>query len=323
VVATGTYQVNKIIDQAEKDTSETGDGPKTERLGRIYLHSVASSDEVPVNCKKVFETDCPAVLDMKWSSEDPEPRLAVADAAGIVTVYSLGDGDTCTLVKCASMVVTDGLALALEWSVNNDAIVASDSKGHVTVLKVTCEGLYILNVMKGHIYEAWTCCFSKQDPNLLFSGGDDCVFNFYDLRADSAPVKKNSKSHNMGVTSMLSNNQSSCEREWELWTGSYDESVRLWDVRNPRSEVGCVNVGGGVWRIKQRGTRLLVGAMHNGFKVIEGQDVVEEYNEHESLAYGADWIKGFEVEVDNVAHDVVATCSFYDHLLKIWSISKV
>ena len=33
------------------------------------------------------------------------------------------------------------------------------------------------------------------------------------------------------------------------------------------------------------------------------------YNEHESLAYGADWIS------DNVA----ATCSFYDHSLKIWT----
>jgi len=61
--------------------------------------------------------------------------------------------------------------------------------------------------------------------------------------------------------------------------------------------------------------------MHNGFKVIEGQDIVEEYNEHDSLAYGADWVKGMEIEVNNKASDVIATCSFYDHVLKVWSIS--
>ena len=323
VVATGTYQVNKVGDGGEtRETDTESDSPETERLGRIYLH-IVTSDGGSVDCQKVFSVDCPAVLDMKWSSADPEPRLAVVDAAGFLTVYSLGQGETCQLVKCGEIAVTAGLALALEWTVNNDTIAVSDSKGCVTVVRVGGEGLEIVTVLTGHSYEAWTCCFSKHDPNLLYSGGDDCVFNFYDLRMDNkGPVKKNSKSHLMGVTAMLSNSQASCEREWELWTGSYDETVRLWDVRNVRGEVGSVGVGGGVWRIKQRGNRLLVGAMHDGFKVIEGQDIVEEYNEHESLAYGADWVKGMEVNVDNVAHDVIATCSFYDHLLKVWSVAR-
>jgi diphthamide biosynthesis protein 7 len=324
VLATGTYQVNKVAGESDKDEKdEAGDSPETERLGRIYLHTVKKSESGSVECEKVFSVDCPAVLDMKWSSADPEPRLAVADAAGFLTVYKLGGGETCELIKSGDIAISEGLALALEWSVNDDTIVVSDSKGCVTVVRVGEEGLEIVSVLAGHSYEAWTCCFSKHDPNLLYSGGDDCVFNFYDLRVDSkGPVKKNSKTHLMGVTSMVSNTQASCEREWELWTGSYDETVRLWDVRNMRGEVGSVGVGGGVWRIKQRGTRLLVGAMHNGFKVIEGQDIVEEYDEHESLAYGADWVKGMEIEVDNVAHDVIATCSFYDHLLKVWSVPR-
>ena len=324
VIATGTYQVNKVItqDATENSDDEAGDSPETERLGRIHLHKVANS-EGSVVCENIHSVDCPAVLDMKWNSTDTEPRLAVVDAAGYLTLYSLGEGEVCQLIKVGDISVSSGLALALEWSVNNDNIAVSDSKGCVNIVRVLGEGLEIITVLGGHSYEAWTCCFSKHDPNLVYSGGDDCVFNFYDLRVDDkGPVKKNSKTHLMGVTSMLSNSQSSCESEWELWTGSYDETVRLWDVRNVRGEVGSVSVGGGVWRIKQRGSKLLVGAMHDGFKVIEGQDIVGEYSEHESLAYGADWVNGVEVEVDGIVHDVIVTCSFYDHLLKVWSLPK-
>jgi len=322
LIATGTYQVNKVVSEYVNESGDnTDDSPETERLGRIYLHLV-TSENGSVSCREVFSTDCPAVLDMKWSS-DPEPRLAVADAAGFLRLYRLGNGDSCHLVKYKDVEISEGLALALEWCVTNDNIIVSDSKGFVTVVNVKEEATEHVAVLSGHSYEAWTCCFSKHDPRLLYSGGDDCVFNFYDLRVDNrGPIKKNSKAHMMGVTSMVSNNQASCEREWELWTGSYDENLRLWDVRNVKGEVGSVAVGGGVWRIKQRGTRLLVGAMHDGFKVIEGQDIVGKYYEHKSLAYGADWVKGLEVEVNDIFHDVVATCSFYDHLLKVWSLPR-
>ena len=323
VIATGTYQVNKLNPGNSVEIGdETGDSPETERLGRIYLHLV-TSENGSVDCKEVFSIDCPAVLDMKWSSAEPEPRLAVADAAGVLTLYRLGTEDRCQLVKYRDFMISEGLALALEWSVTNDTIAVSDSKGNVTVVNVEGESMEVIAVLAGHGYEAWTCCFSKHDPRLLYSGGDDCVLNFYDLRINNqGPVRKNSKAHRMGVTSMVSNNQASCEREWELWTGSYDENVRLWDVRNVKGEVGSVDVGGGVWRLKQRGTRLLVGAMHNGFKIVEGQDIVGGYGEHESLAYGADWVKGIEVELNNAVNDVIATCSFYDHVLKVWSIPR-
>merc|ERR1719383_1013537 len=115
---------------------------------------------------------------------------------------------------------------------------------------------------------------------------------------------KNSKIHTMGVTAMISDRTT----DHRIITGSYDESLRWWDERNLRSPLESVDVGGGVWRIKQRKENLLIGAMHGGFLVLKGTDIVSRYTDHESLAYGADWIS------DSTA----ATCSFYDHVLKIW-----
>lgn len=72
--------------------------------------------------------------------------------------------------------------------------------------------------------------------------------------------------------------------------------------------------------------------MYGGFRVVECTDqsnprIVEEYNEHESIAYGCDWSflpdsvissRILEKAPKNTA--LVATCSFYDHTLKLSSL---
>lgn len=56
--------------------------------------------------------------------------------------------------------------------------------------------------------------------------------------------------------------------------GSYDEWLRRWDERNLKREVDSIQVGGGVWRIKQRGQRFLVAAMHGGYLVLDNMDII-------------------------------------------------
>lgn len=112
-----------------------------------------------------------------------------------------------------------------------------------------------------------------------------------------------------------------------LFTGSYDEQLRVWDVRflsKPVNET-WIGLGGGVWRIKQHPDVpkiLLAACMHNGFGLVkvggEEIEVVETYKMHESLAYGADWQRGVVGEGGR-NKSVVATCSFYDRLVRVWS----
>ena len=95
--------------------------------------------------------------------------------------------------------------------------------------------------------------------------------------------------------------------------------------------VGRVEVGGGVWRLKwhpRKEGRLLAACMHNGFQVIDfardrdasSLHVVASYNEHKSLAYGADWSQVDWTDSRAEGSGLVATCSFYDHQLHVWAL---
>ena len=305
-------QVTKV------EGEEEAESPKTERLGRVYLHRLGLGEQGEVLLQEVARRECRAVLDMKWQPGGSLPRLGVCDAGGALNVYVAGEGG---LQSEGEVTVSPGLALALDWGPGGQGAAVSDSRGAVHVLQRDTAGqLVVSRSYPGHQYEAWTVAFSRHDSNLLFSGGDDCCLHMYDLRLEQdSPVRKNSREHGMGVTSLLG----SSHEDHLVWTGSYDERVRSWDTRNLKSPLCSVAVGGGVWRIKQQGDKLLVAAMHDGFKILEGEKVVAEYRGHESLAYGADWVPGVEgVTVGGREADTVATCSFYDHLLKVWSVQR-
>lgn len=69
--------------------------------------------------------------------------------------------------------------------------------------------------------------------------------------------------------------------------------------------------------------------MHDGFKVVQfdlgssdgdiplGSDgnIVKRFDEHTSLAYGADW--SFSPSKSN-NDTIIGSCSFYDHTLHLW-----
>lgn len=44
---------------------------------------------------------------------------------------------------------------------------------------------------------------------------------------------------------------------------------------------------------------------------VDAQAIVASYTEHGSLAYGVDWCH-------KAIDTVIASCSFYDHLLRLW-----
>ena len=118
---------------------------------------------------------------------------------------------------------------------------------------------------------------------------------------------------------------------------SYDDSVRIFDIRHPLRPLLSVDVGGGAWRVKwhpnlERKQDLLVACMHDGFKVVrlhdsvigmssvekepvdDKWDVTTRFDEHTSLAYGADWKYGSAGDESTL----IASCSFYDHTMHLW-----
>ncbi len=109
----------------------------------------------------------------------------------------------------------------------------------------------------------------------------------------------------------------------------------------PARPLSETEVGGGVWRVKwhpREAETLLVGCMHDGFKVLKldelreeevgtaelrGKelDVVTRFDEHESLAYGCDWDRGTRDEEESErggSGTRVYSCSFYDATMHVW-----
>jgi diphthamide biosynthesis protein 7 len=122
---------------------------------------------------------------------------------------------------------------------------------------------------------------------------------------------------------------------------SYDEHIRLFDARNIKQPLRKVHVGGGVWRTKwhpnaSRKSDVLLACMHGGFNIVnvgdaltaadacehwsagedEGCTITTRFDKHESIAYGVDWSSQ---HLENLGQkSVIASCSFYDHLLHLW-----
>ncbi|EST07691.1 WD40 repeat [Kalmanozyma brasiliensis GHG001] len=196
-----------------------------------------------------------------------------------------------------------------------------------------------LTTWSAHDFEAWIAAFDCFTPTTVWSGGDDLTLKGWDMRSPVAPSTVPhptfacTKPFDGGVTSLQSHHL-----HQHIWAvGSYDGKLRLWDARMPTRALSETVVGGGVWRVKWHPVDpsvLLVGCMHDGFKVLRldelGEDgaggaalrgkefeVVTRFDGHESLAYGCDWQRDSDDGVDGQGRKVYS-CSFYDSSLHIW-----
>jgi diphthamide biosynthesis protein 7 len=159
------------------------------------------------------------------------------------------------------------------------------------------------------------------------TGADDCKLKGWDTRAPSRPAFINSRSHTMGVTSIQTDPRS----EHHVLTGSYDERLRIVDLRMPTTELCALPLGGGVWCARWHPRdpgAILTACMHNGFHIARaGGDQLEHVASYEghgvgdALAYGADWSHAPAHDTSTgPARLLGATCSFYDHALHLWAV---
>ncbi|RIA81146.1 WD40-repeat-containing domain protein, partial [Glomus cerebriforme] len=305
------------------------DTPK-ERLGRLLLCKVNKDEnDHKIELQELQRIETAAILDMKWSHQliNDKSILAIADSTGIISLYDLNQNNSqFDLITKYITNNEDKLCLSLDWSnrIGNisqkASIVVSQSDGNIVILSVDNKfGIHETNKWVAHDFEAWIAAFNYWDTNLVYTGGDDCFFKGWDLRMNPSIPLFSSKKHQAGVCSIQSNQHS----EHRLITGSYDEHILLWDTRSMKRPIYDYNIGGGVWRLKWHPTRkdyFLAACMHNGFHVIKVDDDVtmkttRSFMKHESLAYGVDW--NYSDQWNN-KNSLIASCSFYDHIIHLW-----
>ncbi|OVA19857.1 WD40 repeat [Macleaya cordata] len=306
------------------------EGVQPNRSGSISLFSV----DVDVGQLELFhQVDTSGIFDIKWNpvgANNMGPLLAQADASGYLRLHSLECGSNGSetgvgvLKEVGGEMVSSSMCLCLDWNASATSISVGLSDGSISLLTLTEAQLKIQQTWEAHEFEVWATTFDTHQPHLVYTGSDDCKFSCWDLRESPSKLAfQNTKIHKMGVCCITKHHTDPNT----LLTGSYDEHLRIWDVRSIAKPVNesSICLGGGVWRIKQHPSipdLILAACMHNGFAVVrikgEKAEVAESYSKHNSLAYGADWQRGRLCKKDGIERPVVATCSFYDRLLRIW-----
>ncbi|KXZ51559.1 hypothetical protein GPECTOR_12g522 [Gonium pectorale] len=270
LLALGTYQ---LVEETQ------------ERVGRCYLRALrgpwpgcgvgpasgegaaggGSSVSVGASCC----VDLPGIFDLKW-------RPAGEEAGGSGGRESRG-------LAVLGAALADGTVRLLE------------------AMAVSGGGITLLSEWEAHSLEVWCTAFHRAERHLLFSGADDCYFKAYDTRSDPAsPVFSDRRTHAAGVCTVSPHPG----QPHLVATGSYDEHVRLWDMRNLSRPVvvSQLNTGGGNWRLRWHPHDphvLLAACMYNGFAVLRASadwaqldNVVAYARPNKAIAYGADWWRG-------------------------------
>ncbi|KAK9278656.1 hypothetical protein L1049_028229 [Liquidambar formosana] len=303
------------------------EGDKPSRSGSIWLFNV----DADMGCLELFHhVNTAGIFDIKWNpvGDNVGTLLAQADADGYLRIHSLecrSDGpEGAFLSEINGEKVSSSMCLCLDWNPSATSISVGLSDGSISIISLVESQLEIQQEWKAHEFEVWATSFDIHQPQLVYTGSDDCKFSCWDLRASPSNLAfQNAKVHKMGVCCIAKNPSDPNT----ILTGSYDEHLRVWDVRSISKPVNetSISLGGGVWRIKHHPFvhgLILAACMHNGFAVvkIEGEkaEVIETYSKHGSLAYGADWQRGGLCHEGKRKGPVVATCSFYDRLLQIW-----
>lgn len=334
----GTYQLEKDDnDSTNLNPSQNTTNSIQKRTGCIYLYEFLSKEN---SLREVQRIETVAgVLDMKWMKAPNlsvnRPILLVANSVGQVEMFELTSEKCLVILKILRLneFSNDNLiSLSLDVQQITESnemrkIAVSDSKGGINLLACGIEhsDLSRIHNWSAHQFEAWTCAFDKYNDNLVFSGGDDALLKVYDVRNKSS-VQTN-RSHTAGVTSLLSNTA----KEYCLLTGSYDEYLRIFDLRQFKHPLAQLNLGGGIWRLKPapQGHNLILSAcMYHNFSVVHFDPLNSDplylsatIIDHESICYGADWCPSVNSITDqNLVELFMATCSFYDHKMCITKI---
>lgn len=319
------HELCRHVLAASTYTLQEGDQPS--RAGSISLFNV---DSEAARLDLFHRIDTAGIFDIKWNpvGECASPLLAQADADGYLRIHSLGcashEANGFCLREISDEKVSSSMCLFLDWNPSATSITVGLSDGSVSIVSLAESQLETQESWKAHDFEVWTTSFDIHQPQLVYSGSDDCKFSCWDLRDGPSKLAfRNSKVHTMGVTCIAKNPTDPNT----VLTGSYDEYLRVWDLRSISKPVNETStcLGGGVWRIKYHpflSGLVLAACMHNGFSIVkingDKTEVIETYSKHESLAYGADWHRDVSFHEGKRYSTLVATCSFYDQLLRIW-----
>ncbi|EER11721.1 conserved hypothetical protein [Perkinsus marinus ATCC 50983] len=225
---------------------------------------------------EITGTDCTGILDVRWIGSK---SLAACTAEGGIQFFTVSEDGK--MVECSSTIPmftgegAKGVAIGLDVTQGGRRVASIATGGQVALVDGS-KG-EVVQCWQAHDakMESWTCCLSP-DGTLLATGGDDRRMKLWDVRtpATDGPVLSDRREHEAGITAYLF-----VQHGRRILTGSYDENVRVWDLRFGVADSACDASGmqcvvrqaaiGGVWRLKPSltGKDLLIAGCYGGCEV--------------------------------------------------------
>lgn len=313
LVYIGTYKLEK----------ETG-----KRHGSIETHRIENGEFVYGDS---IATPL-AILDLKFSPQD-SLVLVLAHSTGEIIIWSTEN----ELSQVNTLQLTDetNLITSIFFSPSYpEKMLATLTSGES--LMVNLNSGNIESLLTSHSLECWTGAFGEVGPsrNVVFTGGDDATLIAHDLRTMNKIWATNHRHHDAGVVLILCPGDKWLNSKAnDLWTGSYDDNLRIFDLRKLDGDDGPYlyssllpletqkeNLNGGVWRLipAPDSDDVMACCMYDGARILKPKDKGVEVlryfkGEHESMCYGGDWQDP----------QTIVTCSFYDNVVQNWLPNEV
>ena len=207
-----------------------------------------------------------------------------------------------------------GLLCALMHDTSDLNVVACHSEGAVSLYdRATAKLLWFCSDL--HAFEIWFCSFSKYHDGCFYTCSDDSKFKLIDFRdPESVLTVQTNKKHQAGVTCLQEIS------ETKVITGSYDTTIKIWDLRKLNTQIEELQTGKQVWDIKFNKSKSLmtVACVYDGYLFIdinqggaftfEGASL-HAYEAHESICYAC----------EQVSPSSFVTSSFYDNQVRLIS----
>jgi diphthamide biosynthesis protein 7 len=307
------------------------------RHGSVDIYSIID-DQLTLTHSYPTES---AILDLKFSPFD-DSIIYTAHSTGDLRIWRFDQGELVLLHHAQLFDTKELITSVIPSQVIPSRLLLTTTEGYAALVDVTSdrcsEPRYFTSQ---HELQAWTGAFGNaaELSNVVFTGGDDSSLMAHDVREpDNMAVFEVKRIHDAGITAIQTAQPGDhhgrgdwlMNKPYTIWTGSYDDCLRTLDLRC-LPEIGLiqgipprvkekVNLGGGVWRFvpnpRSCDNRLLTCCMYDGARIIgaknDTEPIVERFykDQHKSMVYGCDW---------SPEGSKVATCSFYDCVVHVWS----
>lgn len=162
------------------------DKEKTERRGCIYLLQLDSLAESHKHLKllSTLSFDKSGILDLKWLDES---HMVAIDSNNILSLVSSKEPTSPLKLVQSSDLSPDQTSVGLtldfvQSSGGGFRVASSDSFGNIYVTRIDGHVMTTDEELRCHDLEIWSLMIDKSDPNIVYSGADDCTLKVWDLR---------------------------------------------------------------------------------------------------------------------------------------------